>query len=195
VLAREPDHDAQLGRAIALSSLRRHQEAIAYLDELLKDLSWRPGDKYYWRAWNQLRLDNAQAAYEDATAGLKSMANTNIYQVAGIASYKLTLVAEARTDFENSVQMNAQNCDSIRYLAILDAAERKWPVAVARFNSAAACYTVAIAQLEQELAEKQKDTSGLYAGQIAALTAELTEAKSLLDVSIHNAEVATRNAK
>jgi tetratricopeptide (TPR) repeat protein len=195
VLAREPDHDAQLGRAIALSSLGRHEDAIAYLDELLKDLSWRPGDKYYWRAWNHLRLDHARAAYEDANAGLKSMVNTNIYQVAGIASYKLTLVDEARADFENSVQMNPQNCDSIRYVGILDAAERKWPAAVARFSSAAGCYTIAIAQIEHELAEKQKDTSGLYAGQIAALTAELTEAKSLLDASLHNAEVATKNAK
>ena len=43
---------------------------------------------------------------------------------------------------------------------------------------------------EHELAEKQKDTSGLFAGQIAALTSELAEAKSLLDISSHNAEVA-----
>src|SRR4030095_12083359 len=104
-----------------------------------------------------------------------------IYQVAGIASYKLTLVGEARADFENSVQMNAQNCASIRSWDIVAAAERKCPAAVARFNAAAACYTVTIAQLEHELAEKQKDTSGLFAGQLPALTSPLAEAKSRLD--------------
>jgi len=194
VLAREPDHEAQLGRAIALSSLRRHEDAVAYLDELLKDLSWRPGDKYYWRAWNQLRLDHAQAAYDDATAGLKSMANTNIYQVAGIASYKLRLVDEARADFENSVQMNASNCDSIRYLGIIDSAERKWPVAVARFTAAASCYARAISALEQELAKKQADASGLYAIQIAGIVADIAEAKALRETSTHNADVAAKNA-
>jgi tetratricopeptide (TPR) repeat protein len=194
VLAREPDHEAQLGRAIALSSLKRYDDAIAYLDELLKDASWRPGDKYYWRAWNYLQLGQSQHAYDDANAGLKSMANTNIYQVAGIASYQLTRVPEARADFEESVKMNAANCDSIRYLGIIDAVERQWRVAVARFNAAASCYTGAIAALETELAEKQADTSGLYAGQIPGLVAEIAEAKSLLDLSNHNADVAAKNA-
>ena len=195
VLAREPDHEAQLGRAMALSSLKRHREAIAYLDELIADPSWRPGDKYYWRAWNYLQLGDSQHAYDDANAGLKSMVNTNIYQVAGIASYGLTKVPEARTDFEESVKMNGANCDSIRYLGIIDAAERRWPVAVARFTAAAACYKAAIADLEGELAEKQADTSGLFAGQIPGLVAEIAEARNLLDASTHNAEIAARNVR
>jgi tetratricopeptide (TPR) repeat protein len=192
VLVREPDHDAQLGRAMALSSLRRHAEAIAYLDELLTDPSWRPGDKYYWRAWNYLQLAKSQAAYDDANAALKSMANSNVYQLAGIASYQLSHVPEARSDFENSVQMNAANCDSIRYIGIIDAAERLWPAAFKRFTTAAGCYGGVIARLESELAEKQADTSGLFAGQIAGLVAEIAEAKALLDASTHNAEVAAK---
>ena len=102
---------------------------------------------------------------------------------------------EARTDFEESVKMNAGNCDSIRYLAIIDAAERQWPIAVSRFTAAANCYSRAIAALETELAERQADTSGLFAGQIPALVADIAEAKSLRDTSVHNADVATRNVK
>ncbi|HTL03599.1 MAG TPA: hypothetical protein VL243_15285 [Vicinamibacterales bacterium] len=194
ILAREPDHDAQLGRTMALSSLKRHAEAIAYLDELLKDPSWRPGDKYYWRAWNYLQLGQPQNAYDDANAALKAMVNSNLYQLAGIASYQVTRVPEARADFENSVQMNAGNCDSIRYLGIIDGAERKWPVAVARFTAAASCYARAIAALEEELAKKQADTSGLYAIQIAGIVADIAQAKALRETSTHNAEVAAKNA-
>lgn len=55
VLAAGPDDAALVGRARALSYLRRHDEAIAVLDEALKDLQRNPGEKYYWRAWNRLQ--------------------------------------------------------------------------------------------------------------------------------------------
>jgi hypothetical protein len=35
----------------------------------------------------------------------------------------------------------------------------------------------------------------LYAGQVAGLVAEIAEAKSLLDASTHNAEVAAKNSR
>ena len=57
----------RLGRAKSLSYLKRHDEAIAQLIELLQnDPSNNPGEKYYWRAWNQLQLGRAQLAYDDA---------------------------------------------------------------------------------------------------------------------------------
>jgi tetratricopeptide (TPR) repeat protein len=55
VLAAGPDEAALLGRARALSYLKRHDEAIAVLDELLTDLRSSPGEKYYWRALNRLQ--------------------------------------------------------------------------------------------------------------------------------------------
>ncbi len=78
----------KLGRAKSLSYLKRHDEAIAQLIELLQnDASNNPGEKYYWRAWNQLQLGRAQLAYEDATTGLNAMRNDAIYRLAGMASF------------------------------------------------------------------------------------------------------------
>jgi tetratricopeptide (TPR) repeat protein len=194
VLVRGPDEPAALGRAVALSYLKRHREALAVLDDLLKDVSSNPGDKYYWRAWNRLQLAESQPAYDDAKAAMNSMANSDVFKMAGIASYNLAKIAEARSDFESSLKMNSAECDASRYLGLIDSAERSWQPAAARFTAAAACYRQAIDALESELAKKQADTSGLYAGQIAGIAADIGEAKALLEASSRNAEVATRNA-
>jgi len=193
VLARGKDDAAGIGRAIALSYLKRHRDAIAALDALLADVSNRPGEKYYWRGWNHLQLSESQPAYDDAKAALNSMANPQAFNLAGIAAYSLGRLDESRRYFESAVSMNRAECDSLRYLGLLDAAERTWPAAVDRFRSAAGCYQQAIDALTKELAEKQADASGLYADQAAGIAADLGEARGLLETCKHNVEVAEKN--
>ena len=185
----------KLGRAKSLSYLKRHDEAIALLIDLLQnDAANNPGEKYYWRAWNQLQLGRAQLAYDDATAGLNAMRNDAIYRLAGMASFALNRPGEARTFFEEALKMNRADCDSERYLGLLDSAERSWKPALGRFSAAASCYEGAIARLQIELAEYEKDITGLSNGLIAAKRVEIREASALRDQSILNASAATRNA-
>ncbi len=141
---------ARLGRAKSLSYLKRHDEAIAQLIDLLQnDPSNSPGEKYYWRAWNQLQLGRAQLAYDDATAGLNAMRNDAIYRLAGMASFSLNLLGESRNFFEEALKMNRADCDSQRYLGLLDSAERSWKPASGRFTVAASCYEAVIAQMQK----------------------------------------------
>ena len=94
----------KLGRAKSLSYLKRHDEAIALLIDLLQnDPSNNPGEKYYWRAWNRLQLGQAQLAYNDATAGLNAMRNDAIYRLAGMASFSLNRLGESRKFFEEAL--------------------------------------------------------------------------------------------
>ena len=194
VLAAGPDEPAHLGRAIALSYLKRHREALGVLAELLKTPQSSPGDKHYWSAWNHLQLAESQPAYDEARAAMQSMANSDVYRIAGIASYSLAKAAEARGYFESSLNMNAADCDSLRYLGLLDSADRAWPSAATRFTSASACYRQLIDKLSAQVAEKRADTSGLLAGQIASLESDIAEARSLVEQTAHNADVSTRNA-
>jgi len=186
---------AQLGRAKSLSYLKRHDEAIVQLVELL-DIDPRnsPGEKYYWRAWNQLQAGRAQLAYEDAMSGLNAMRNDAIYRLAGMASYSLNRTAEARTYFEEALKMNSADCDSERYLGLLDSAELSWKPAAGRFKAAASCYEVVIGRMQDELAELEKDITGLSNGLIAAKRLEIKEAQTLRDQSVLNVAAATRNA-
>jgi tetratricopeptide (TPR) repeat protein len=190
------ESQVQLGRARTLSYLKRHDEAIRLLDDLLvSDAGNVPGEKYYWRAWNRLQLGQSQPAYEDATAGLNAMRNDAIYRLAGIASFNLGRSAEARTYFENALQMNRADCDSERYLGLLDSAERNWKAAIDRFSAASSCYHAMVLRFQTELAEYEKDITGLSNSLIAAKRADIKETEALRDQSAHNASVATKNSQ
>src|SRR5688572_15060232 len=142
------ESQAKFGRARSLSYLKRHYEAIALLTDLLQnDPRNTPGDKYYWRAWNHLQLGNAQLAYNDATEGLNAMRNDAIYRLAGMASFSLNRLDESRTFFEEALTMNPADCDSVRYLGLLDSAERSWKPATGRFAAAISCYEAVIGRL------------------------------------------------
>jgi tetratricopeptide (TPR) repeat protein len=188
------DADARLGRARALSYLRRHAEAIAMLDDLLQDLRNNPGEKHYWRAWNRLRIGETQAAYDDAIAALKGMRNNEVYRLAGIAAFGLSHLSEARGYFENALNINATDCDAERYLGQIDAAERSWRLAFGRFSTAVACYDQALARMSKELATHEQDISGLSNSLIAAIRAEIDEVRSLRAAASTNAAVTAKNA-
>ena len=194
VLAAGPDDAALLGKARALSYLKRHDEAIAVLDELLTDLRISPGEKYYWRAWNHLQKKESQPAYDDATAALKAMRNNQVYNLAGMAAFNLNHLVEARDYFDNALQMDRADCDSQRYLAQIDSFERSWKSAASRFSQAAACYDGAIVRMRGELARYEDDITGLSNSLIETKRAEIKDAEALRANSASNAAVATKNA-
>ena len=188
---------ARLGRAKSLSYLKRHDEAIAQLIDLLQnDPSNSPGEKYYWRAWNQLQLGRAQLAYDDATAGLNAMRNDAIYRLAGMASFSLNLLGESRNFFEEALKMNRADCDSraLSRAARFGGAQletRVGPVygrrVVLRSRHRSAC--------RMSSPTYEKDITGLSSGLIAAKRVEIREAGALRDQSMLNAAAAARNAK
>ena len=195
VLSRGPDPQAQLGKAEALSYLKRHQQAIVELDDLLTDPSRNPGDKYYWRAWNKLQLQDAQPAYDDATAALRFMRSADAYRLAGIATFNLQRLPEARGYFESALKMYAEDCDSLQYLGQLDAADRNWPAAAGRFNDAAACFDMSITRMSAEVLKKEaQNTGGLLDEQIAAIKSDIDARRMLYAQSVQNAAIASRNA-
>ena len=190
------ESQVRVGRAKSLSYLNRHAEAIALLDELLlKDASNNSGEKYYWRAWNRLQLAQSQLAYDDATAGLNAMRNDAIYRLAGMASFNLNRSGESRGFFEQALQMNPADCDSHRYLGLVDSAERAWKAASGRFVRAASCYEGVLTRMRSELAEYEQDITGLSNGLIAAKRAAIREAEALRLQSSENASAAAKNAR
>ena len=181
--------EAQLGRAKALSYIGRHPDAIAILDELLNDVQNNPGEKYFWRSWNRLRLSQPQPAYEDALSALKAMRNNQVYRVAGMASFALGRFAEAQEYFEDALRMNGADCDAQRYLGQIDSLERSWQLALARFSNAVGCYDETIARMRKELAEHEKDITGLSNGLITTLRTDIAEAETLRANSAKNADL------
>jgi tetratricopeptide (TPR) repeat protein len=194
ILGAGPDDSALLGRARALSYLRRHEDAIAAIDESLKDAQNNPGEKYYWRAWNRLQMKQPQLALDDAMLALNAMRNNQVYNLAGMAAFSLSRLAESRDYFENAVQMNRGDCDSERYLAQIDSIERSWKAAAGRFAQAATCYEQAIVRMRKELATYEEDITGLSNGLITGKRMEIKDAEALRISSVNNAAVASKNA-
>ncbi len=194
VLGAGPDEAALLGRAKALSYLRRHEEAIAAIDESLKDSRTNPGEKYYWRAWNRLQMGQMQVALDDAMTALNAMRNNQVYSLAGMAAFSLNRLAESRDYFDNALQMNRADCDSERYLGQIDSVERSWKSASGRFSQAATCYDAAIVRMRKELAAYEEDITGLSNGLIEAKRTQIKDAEMLRISSANNASVASRNA-
>jgi tetratricopeptide (TPR) repeat protein len=194
ILTIGPNPSAQLGRAQALSYLHRHREAITELDELLKDPSRSPGDKYYWRAWNKLQLAELRPAYDDATTALNFMNGPDVFRLAGIATFNLEVLPEARVYFESALKMFAADCDSIQYIGQLDAAERKWAAAVASFTKAAGCFQESMARMAEDLARKEAaNTDGLMDHLVAGLRSDIEARRLLHEQSLRNAEAAAKN--
>ncbi len=122
------------------------------------------------------------------------MRNDAIYRLAGMAAFALNRVDESRRYFEEALKMNPADCDSERYLGLLDSGERSWKPAMGRFSAAASCYEGVIARLQRELADYEKDITGLSSGLIASKRLEIREAEALRDQSILNVSAAARNA-
>ena len=91
--------------------------------------------------------------------------------------------------------MNSADCDSARYLGLLDAAEQKWQPASGRFTAAGKCYEVLIARMQEELAVYEKDITGLSNSLIAGKRGEIKDAEALRAQAEHNAAAATKNAR
>jgi tetratricopeptide (TPR) repeat protein len=194
VLGADPDDAALLGRARALSYLRRHEEAIAAVDESLKNSRFNPGEKYYWRAWNRLQMAQPQLALDDAMSALNAMRNNQVYNLAGMAAFALTRLAESRDYFDNALEMNRADCDSERYLGQIDSIERSWKAAAGHFSQASTCYQQAIVRMRKELATYEEDITGLSNGLITAKRAEIKDAEALRVNTANNAAVASKNA-
>ncbi len=196
VLAAGPNPVVRLTRAEVLSYLERHREAIDELDHLLADdPRTNPGDKYYWRAWNKLQLAELRPAYDDATTALKFMNGPDPYRLAGITTFALEALTEARGYFESALKMLPFDCDSMQYIGQLDAAERKWADAAANFAKAAACFKTVIAGMTSDLAAKEAaNVDGLLDGQIARLRIDIAARQKLLEQSVTNAAIAAKNS-
>jgi hypothetical protein len=103
-------------------------------------------------------------------------------------SLRLGRISEARSHFENALQMNRDDCDSLAYLGQIDSIERGSKPAFVRYSSAVACYDDQLAGMAADLARHEQDITGLSNGLIASLRAQIVETQGLRAASAKHAE-------
>lgn len=159
-LAVAPEHpEATIGRVISLSHLARSSEAIADATRLIDEGQWLLGDAYYWRAWNQLRLNNYQAARADADRARTLMSNSAIMVLSGVIEWRLGRLETAEKDFQDALTIDLGECEAAFDLGIVRNELRKLPEALAALKQAGQCYDLSIA-VRREAIQKIRDGEG-----------------------------------
>lgn len=144
-LALLPSHpDARLGRVISLSSLERHEEAIASATELIDGGRWHLGQAHYWRAWNYFNVGNNQAARADADRTRTLMVNPAVFLLSGMIEWRFVRRDSAETEFQEALKMDFGQCEAAFYLGGVRAELRKLPESLAAMNQARQCYDLAL---------------------------------------------------
>jgi tetratricopeptide (TPR) repeat protein len=191
ILASAPDRDALLGRVKALTYLDRAQEAIATIDTLLGDSEWSPGEKYYWRALNNLRRSAPEDAYKDAKSALQSWPGPPVYRLAGIAAFTLGRLSEARHHLRSALEMDGDDCEAQLHLGYIESAEKAWTAALGRFTSAATCFAKSAEELSAGAPEKGTESS-IRAGLTAGVTTAVAEVRTLQAAANFNGALAAK---
>jgi len=156
VLRQMPQHrEALLGRTIALSRLRRFDEAIASATTMIDLGSWFLGEAHYWRAWNEFSLQRYAEARKDADSARSRMVNAALFVLSGLIEWNERRLATADSEFEEALKMDFGRCDAAQYLGRVRAQRNRIAESVAAFQQAIQCYDLSITLRRKLVADIQ----------------------------------------
>jgi tetratricopeptide (TPR) repeat protein len=140
-----PHHpEATIGRTISLSHLERSEEAIETATRLIDEGQWLLGEAYYWRGWNQLRLNNFQLARADVDRARTLMSNAAVLVLSGVIEWRLGRLESAEKDFESALAIDLGECEAAFDLGVVRDQLGKLANALAAFKQAGQCYDLSI---------------------------------------------------
>ena len=132
--------DAILGKAMCLSYMGRHEEAIKILDNMIELGKYYMGETYYWLAWNQNELEQLDKARINVTRSRDFLIGQ--YEVSlldGIIAYKQKRLDNAEENFKEALLLNSQDCESAYYLGKIYAEREDWKNSGSYFKKGAIC--------------------------------------------------------
>jgi tetratricopeptide (TPR) repeat protein len=145
--------EALLGRTISLSHLMRPQEAIDTATQLIDAGQWHLGEAFYWRGWNQLRLEDHQRARGDADRAKTLMANAAVFVLSGVIEWRLRRLEAAEKEFESAIAIDFGECEAALDLGVVRDERGKPAAALAAFQQARQCYELSIALRREAIAK------------------------------------------
>lgn len=119
--------EAMLGRAICLSYLGRHDEAIKELQAMIDLGYWLLGEAHYWMAWNFYHLNQYEEAWahcEEAKGRLPT--NSQVFSLTGTVALELDNLAQAEENFLKALEFESTNAEALLGFARLEARRENW---------------------------------------------------------------------
>jgi tetratricopeptide (TPR) repeat protein len=155
----------------------RPDEAIATATLLIDAGQWHLGEAYYWRSWNQLRLEQHDHARADADRAKTLMANAAVLVLSGVIEWRLRRLDTAEQEFQSAITIDFGECEAALDLGVVRDERRKPAEALAAFQQARQCYELSIALRREAIANVQAGpgTDATKARDTARHQRELTE--------------------
>src|SRR5207244_12313704 len=144
-LALVPTHrDAMLGRAVTLSHLSRHEEAIAAATHIIELGTWFTGEAYYWRAWNEYHLARIDDARIDTDRAKGLMHNASVLVLSGMIEWHEHRLNESEAELLDALTLDAGQCEAAFLLGAVRAERRQWTSGAAAFELAQRWYDLSV---------------------------------------------------
>ena len=132
--------DAILGKAMCLSYMGRHEEAIENLDNMIELGKYYMGETYYWLAWNQNELEQLDKARTNITKSRDFLiGHYEVSLLDGIIAYKQKHLDDAKDNFKEALLLNNQDCESAYYLGKIYAEREDWKYSGSYFEKGGVC--------------------------------------------------------
>ena len=146
--------EALLGKAICLSYLERHEEAIEFCNEILSLGGYYLGDTYYWLAWNQNELEKLDEAWESIEKSKPYLIGySQVFSLAGVIAYKKGEKEIAEKNFHEALKLDPNNCEAAFYLGKISGERQEWARSGEYYERAALCHNGKELSLERKIAE------------------------------------------
>lgn len=187
-----PEHRAALlGRVLALTYLKNHQDAIVTATRMIDLGSYLMSEAYYWRALNRYQLQFIEDAWADVTVALTLQVNTNVHMLAGLIAYAREEkdLDVALMHFNRAWTLDSRNCNAAFHRGLVQGDLNAWRDGASSFSSAMSCFTSAAAAARQLLEDLvTSDQSEAYkASEGAKHRKTMEEGERLAGLSAYNA--------
>jgi tetratricopeptide (TPR) repeat protein len=148
-----PTHrDALLGRAVTLSHLSRHDDAVAAATRLIDLGNWFTGEAYYWRAWNEYHLARIEDARIDTDRAKGLMHNASVLVLSGMIEWHDRRFDESEAELQDALTLDAGQCEAAVLLGAIRVERRQWASGAAAFELAQRCYDLSVTLRRETIA-------------------------------------------
>lgn len=152
-LSMAPAHrDALLGKAMCLSYLGRHEEAIGVCDNIMDLGKYYLGESHYWLAWNLNELERWESAWEAIETSKKYLiGHGEVFFLAGLIAFNQKRLDEAEKNLLEANKQDASNGDPSYYLGKLKNIQEDWLNSGAYFELASSRYAIKENMIQEKI--------------------------------------------
>ncbi|UCE41111.1 MAG: tetratricopeptide repeat protein [Candidatus Aminicenantes bacterium] len=152
-LALAPVHrDALLGKAMCLSYLGKHDEAIDACNTIVDLGKYYLGESHYWLAWNLNELEQWEEAWNKIETSKKYLiGHGEVFFLSGLIAFNRQRLDEAEKNLLEAHKQDDSNGDPAYYLGKIKNIQEDWLNAGAYFESASRRYGIKENMIQEKI--------------------------------------------